>query len=150
MARDPQEYVFQRRRHGAKVAHLDAMLGNASDDLRYQADIDTTDRQAPAFADHFAHRLQFAQPLCRTRVARLEDDRAFRTVPIDQRPRRPDVDDPAVVDDRHAIAQPLRLLHEMRRQEDGLAAVTDATYEVPDGMPRLPVQAGRQPVGEAD
>ena len=62
--------------------------------------------------------------------------------------RRADVDDAAVVDDRHAIAEPLGLLHQMRRQEDCLAALANAAHEIPDRAPRLRIEAGRQLVEE--
>ena len=44
--------------------------------------------------------------------------------------------------------RPLCLLHEVSRQEDGLAAVADAPHEVPDGPPGLRVEAGGELVEE--
>ena len=58
--------------------------------------------------------------------------------------RRADVDDAAVVDDRHAVAEPLGFLHQVRRQKDRLAALADAAHEIPDRPPRLRVESGRQ------
>ena len=62
--------------------------------------------------------------------------------------RRADVDDASVVEDGHAVAQPLGLLHEMRRQKDGLAALADAAHQIPDRPPRLRVEPCRQLVEE--
>src|SRR5829696_5930327 len=62
----------------------------------------------------------------RRQPLRLADgDAAGRKVPRHQRLRRIDLDDAPVVDDGHAIAEPLRLLHRMRRQHHGLAAIAD-------------------------
>ena len=69
---------------------------------------------------------------------------------VDQPPRRVDVDDAAVLDDRNAIAQPLRLLHQVRGHEHGLAAGTDAAHQLPDGAAGLRIEAGRQLIEEHD
>ena len=75
---------------------------------------------------------------------RGHDDGALGTVPADQARGRVDVDDPAVLDDRDAVAQALGLLHQMRRQEHGLAAGADAAHEIPDGAAGLRIEPGRQ------
>ena len=62
--------------------------------------------------------------------------------------RCPDVHDAAVVDDRDPIAEALRLLHQVGRQEHRLAAIADAPHEVPDGPSRLRIEAGGQLVEE--
>ena len=63
---------------------------------------------------------------------------------VDQPLRGIDVDDASVLDDGDAIAQPLRLLHQVRGQEHGLAARADAAHQLPDRAPRLRIEAGRQ------
>jgi hypothetical protein len=71
-------------------------------------------------------------------------------VAIDEPLRRVDVDDAAVLDDRHPVAQPLCLLHQMRRQEHRLAALADAAHELPDCAPRLGIETRRQLVEKHD
>jgi hypothetical protein len=55
-----------------------------------------------------------------------------------------------VLDDRDAIAEPLRFLHQVCRHEHRLAAVADAAHQVPDRTPRLRVQPRRQLVEKDD
>ena len=57
-------------------------------------------------------------------------------------------DDLAVVDDRHAVAEPLGLVHVVGRQQDGPAAVAQITDHVPELAPRLRVQASGRLVEE--
>ena len=71
-----------------------------------------------------------------------------RAVPAHQRRRRADVDEPAVVDDRHAVAQPLGLFHQVGGQEHGLAAGAHAAHQFPDGAAGLRVESGGQLVEE--
>ena len=47
------------------------------------------------------------------------------------------VDDMATVDDRDTVAEPLRFLHQMSGEQDGLAALTDAANHLPDREPCL-------------
>ena len=61
-----------------------------------------------------------------------------------------DVDDAAVLDDGDAVAEALGFLHQVGGQEDGLAAVADAAHQVPDGAPRLRVEAGGELIEEDD
>ncbi len=58
--------------------------------------------------------------------------------------RSADVDDAAMVDDGHPVAEPFRLLHQVRRQKDRFATLADAAHEIPDRPSRLRVQPGRQ------
>src|SRR5712671_4184497 len=73
-----------------------------------------------------------------------EDDASFGAVPVHQTCRAVDVNDASVFDDRDPVTQSLGLLHQMSGQENGLAAVADAAHEIPDGPPRLWIQAGGQ------
>src|ERR1700735_397350 len=49
-----------------------------------------------------------------------------------------------MLEDCHAVAQTLRLFHQMSSEETGLAALAAAAYKLPDRSPRLWIQAGRQ------
>ena len=71
-------------------------------------------------------------------------------MPRDQAGRRVDIDDPAVVDDRDPVAQPLGLFHQVCGQKDRLAARSDTADQLPDCTPRLRVQTGRQLVEKHD
>ena len=52
--------------------------------------------------------------------------------------------DPAVVDDREPVAELVRLLQVLRRQEDRRASLVDATQLVPDGQAARGIEAGRR------
>src|SRR5262245_33525722 len=45
--------------------------------------------------------------------------------------RYPDIDDPAVINDRHAITESFRLFHEVRGQKDGRATQANASHQIP-------------------
>ncbi len=77
-------------------------------------------------------------------VFRGEDDGSLGAVPPDQALGAVDVDDASVFDDGYPVAQALGLLHKMGSQENGLAALADSADQVPDGAPRLGVEAGGQ------
>ena len=89
-----------------------------------------------------------AEPGLGERIAGRDDDRAIGAMTGDEIGRCSDVHDAAVIDDRDPIAEALRLLHEVGRQEHRLAAIADAAHEIPDGPPRLRVETGRQLVEE--
>ena len=57
-------------------------------------------------------------------------------------------DDPARRDDRHAIRQPLRLVHVMRGEEDRLARALQVRDHLPGLAARRGVEAGRRLVEE--
>ena len=56
----------------------------------------------------------------------------------------------AALDDGHAVAQPLGLLHQVRREQHRLAALADAAHHLPDRPPGLRIEAGRQLVEQHD
>src|ERR1035438_4954176 len=64
--------------------------------------------------------------------------------------RAADVNNLSVLDDRHPIAQPLGLLHQMSGHKDRLTAVTDAAHEFPDHPPRLRVEPSGQLIQKHD
>jgi hypothetical protein len=65
-------------------------------------------------------------------------------MPANEAIRGVDVDDPSVLHDGYAVAQPLGLFHQMGRQEHRLASLADAAHQIPDRVPRLRVEAGGQ------
>ena len=66
----------------------------------------------------------------------------------DQLARRPERDDLAVVHDRHAIAQPLRFVHVVRREHDRAARALELVDEIPELPARLRIEPGRRLVEE--
>ncbi len=77
-------------------------------------------------------------------LRRGDDDRLLRRMPSNQLLGRPDVDDPSSIDDGDAIAQSLRLFHQVRRQEHGLAARADTAHQFPDRSTGLRIESRRQ------
>src|SRR5665647_1721818 len=75
-------------------------------------------------------------------------DAALRGDRADQSGDGVEGDDAAVVDDRDPVAEPLGLLHEVRGEHDGRAAVADLPDDVPDRQAGLRVQPGGQLVEE--
>ena len=73
-----------------------------------------------------------------------QDDGSFRAMPINKSLRSVDVDNSAVLDDCHAVAQALRFLHQMSGQKDRLAALANAAHQFPDRSTRLRVQSSGQ------
>jgi len=78
------------------------------------------------------------------------DDGLFGAMCPHQFPGCAHVDDMATVDDRDTVAEPLRFLHQMSGEQDGLAALTDAAHHLPDREPCLRVETGRQLVEHHD
>ena len=58
--------------------------------------------------------------------------------------------DASAVDHRDPVAQALRLLHEVRREQHRRAAFTNPPHQLPDLAPRLRVEAGRELVEQHD
>src|ERR1043166_9421149 len=69
----------------------------------------------------------------------LKDNACLRLQAEDQLPARVESDDLASIHHRHAVTQTLRLFHEVRRQQDGLALLADASDQIPHRMPGLRV-----------
>ena len=65
-------------------------------------------------------------------------------------PGVPTLDQAPVLDDGDAIAEPLGLFHQVRREEHRRAAVPDVGHELPDRAARLRIEAGRELVEEHD
>ena len=86
----------------------------------------------------------------RARSLERELDDMIAAQPGDQLGRRSLGDDLALVDDRHPVAEPLGLVHVVRRQDDRAAAIAQVANHVPELPPRLRVEAGRRLVQEED
>ena len=55
-----------------------------------------------------------------------------------------------MLDNRHAIAEALGLLHQMRGEQHRLATLANAAHHVPDRAPGLRIEPGRQLVEQDD
>src|ERR1044071_5688691 len=72
--------------------------------------------------------------------ALMRDD-ARRAARGDQLARRALGDDPAMIDDRHPVAERLRFVHVVRRQQDGATLLAEVREEAPELAARLWVEA---------
>src|SRR2546425_8895501 len=142
--------VLEVRDHRAEVGDADPVLGHTVDHIGYEIVAAAANREPGVLADHLVDARDGAKALSGDRIVRGQHDRPLWTVTGDEPLRRVDVDDAAVLDDRHPIAQSLGLLHEMRRQEDRLAARADAAHQLPDRAARLRIEPGGQLVEEHD
>src|SRR5207237_8561825 len=73
-------------------------------------------------------------------VAERELDDVLRAKRRDELAWRAERDDLAVIHDRDPIAQPLRLLHVMRREQHGAAGGAKPADDLPQLAPRLRVE----------
>src|SRR2546427_1865067 len=137
-----QEPVLEIRKPGPEVGSPDPVRGKTMDHVRDQVGAVAENGEPAVLARDRRHARNRPKVLLRRRLVCDERDRSLGAVPRDERRRRADVDDPAVIDDRHAIAQSLGFLHQMRRQEHGLAALADAAHQLPNRAPRLRVEPG--------
>jgi hypothetical protein len=80
----------------------------------------------------------------RRAVHERELDHVLRAERGDERTRRVERDHPAVIHDGDPVAQPLRLLHVVRRQEHRAAVRAEAADHVPQLPARLRIEPGRR------
>src|SRR5690606_23048456 len=80
----------------------------------------------------------------------LELDYVIPAEARDQLPRRPLHQDSAMIHDREAVRQPLRLVHEVRGQQDRSTTGLEVPTEIPDVASGLGIESGRRLVQEED
>src|SRR5215467_2438494 len=144
MAGKFQKHVLQVGQHGAEVGDADPVFGQTLDYLAHEVVSPPLNRELGALVHHRLHAWDRVQTFFGERVVGDQDDRSRGTMPPHQFLRPANVDNLPVLDDRHAVAQPLGLLHQMRGHKDRLAVIADAAHQVPDRPPRLWVE----PVGQ--
>src|SRR5688572_27449392 len=150
LAGELQVRVLQRRHNRAEVGHSNPVLGDAVDDMGYQiisGSLNSDPRTVHRDGLDVRNR---PKAIARAAIVGRHDDRPLGTVPGNQPLGTVDFDDFAALDDRHAIAEPLGLFHQMRGQKDRLAARADAAHQVPARPPRLWIEPGRQLVEKDD
>src|SRR5215213_1066663 len=150
VARHLDEYVLEVGQNCSEVGHPNAIVGQAADYGSDQVFTLATNRES------FALRRNVGDPRHRSKknfgagVIGNEHDGALWTIPVDERFRAVDVDDPSMVDYRHAIAQALGFFHQVSCEEYRLPPFADAADELPDCAPRLRVEAGGQFIEKDD
>src|SRR5580692_1457567 len=97
-----------------------------------------------AAADYFLNSRNHLKVLSSVWIICGQDDGSLRAVPLHQALRTIDINDPSVLDDCYAVAQPFGLLHKMGGQKNRLAALADTAHQTPDRAPRLRVKPGGQ------
>src|SRR5215471_2575246 len=106
MAGQPEEDVLEIRHDGPEVRDADPVLRHAVDDGGDQFFAASVDRIAMAGTRHRDDRRQLPEPWLGGPVLSGDDDRPLRAVLRDETIRCVDVDDPRVLDDRDAVAEP--------------------------------------------
>ena len=84
----------------------------------------------------------------RESILESELDHLLTAERCDELGGRPHRDHLAVVDHRHAIAEALRLVHVVRGEEHGLAALLEPLHHIPELPPRLRVESSGRLVEE--
>src|SRR5438876_1854722 len=102
----------------------------------------TANGESPVIAYHSLDSQDPPEAFFSDGVVRGESDGSLGAVPVDEPLGRVNVNDPSVLDDCYPVAQPFGLFHQMSGQKHGLAAVADASHQIPDCPPRLRVQPG--------
>src|ERR1700679_2539756 len=92
-------------------------------------------RESGVLACHSLDGWDGAQAFFGERVVSSQYNRSRGTVPPHQFLRAADVDDFSMLDDRHTVAQSLRLLHQMSGHKHRLSAVAYAAHQIPDRPP---------------
>src|SRR5215208_5004597 len=109
-----QIHVLERRQDRAEIGDSDAMLGDAANHVGDQVFTRAANRVARSTDRDLVDARQRLKLLRRPPIVGDEHDGPLGCVPRDQPFGTVDVDHPPVLDDRHAIAQPLRLFHQVR------------------------------------
>src|SRR6185436_21019740 len=143
MTGELQKHVLECRKLRPEVDDADPVLAQAMDHVRHQVVAAAAHREPGSLAAHRVHLRHRLKAVAGRGVLGDDDDASLGAMPAHQRRWRSNIDDAAVVDDGDAVAQALGLLHQVRRQEHGFAAIADAADEIPDRAARLRVEAGR-------
>src|SRR5262245_7751034 len=88
-----------------KLGHPNPVFGEALDDVRDEVLSTAAQREEAVTLQQVSHRANRAKTLGGLKVIARQHHRAVCTVLVDERVRRSDVDDAAVIDDRHAVAE---------------------------------------------
>src|SRR6516164_3922602 len=137
-----EEDIFEVGENRPEVRDFDLVFRKAANHLGHEVISGTANREAEILARDGLKSWNRSKTFLGGWVVRREHHGSLRAVPLDQRLRCADVDDPAMLDDGHAVAQALGFFHEMRGQANRLATLADAADQLPDRPPILRIQAG--------
>ena len=144
MTGELEEHVLERGQFRAEIADPNLVLGQALDHVSDKAVAMAADREVRVGAHHLVHIRQRVKAGLGLRRLGFKQDRSPRAMPGHEALRRVDIDDAAVLDNGHAIAQPLGFFHQVGGHEHGLATRADAADQFPDRPPRLRIEPRRQ------
>src|SRR5580704_16946415 len=139
-----EKHVLKVRENRTEIGDPDTVLGKTVNHFGHQVVTRAANSDSFPIAGHVINSRYRPKALCRDRVLRSESDGSFWAMPVDEPDRTVDVDDPSVLNDCYPVTQPLGLLHQMGGQEDRLAAIPDATHQIPDRPSRLRIQPSGQ------
>src|SRR6185436_15139754 len=135
-----EEHVLERRKHGAKVANGERLAGDEANDRRHEVVAPPLHGVRGPLDPHGPGARDASQLTRQTLAIAGEDHAAFGAVLAYEVGGRAHLDEPSMLDDGHAIAEPLGFFHQVRGEEDRLAAAPDAVHEVPYGPPGLRIE----------
>src|SRR6266571_3635409 len=132
--RERDEDIIERRVVRGEERQLGALAFEESQERRNRAvHVRHGERDSIWARPDALHARQAVEPRRRAAVTQRELDDLVRSQRGDQLCGAPERDDLAVVHDRDTVAQALRFLHVMRREEDGSAS----GLEPPNDLPQL-------------
>src|SRR6185369_11788981 len=143
------EHVLERGVVGGQALERDLLARELGQERR-DRDVRLVhdEREARGLAAALAHGRQALDGAELERAVDRELDHVLGAEARDQLGGRAERDDAPVVHDRDAVAEPLSLVHIMRREQRGAALPAKRLDQVPELPPRLRVQARRGLVEE--
>lgn len=150
MAGQFQKDVFQVGQHGTEVGDPDPILGETLDHLGHEVVAPSLKSEPGVLAHQVLHLRNRSQAFFGDAIRGRQHHRSRGAVPSHQLARATNVNDLSVFDNRHAVAQPFRFLHQMSGEKNSFAVIPNPAYQVPDGSPRLRIEPGGQLIEEHD
>src|SRR6266480_1218935 len=144
------EHILEVRQDCAEFANSQSIFGETPNNARDQVVTISLDCEFGAVRSDIRHLRHGTKKFLGADVFGDEDHSPLRAVAVDQLLRSVHIDDPPMLDDRNAIAQTLGLFHKVRRHENRLPTIANATDQFPDCPSRLRIQTSSQLVEEND
>ena len=148
MTGDPKEYILQSRKNRAKVGDTNPAFGKAPDHFSHEIVPEPADGNPSVACNDLLDSWNAAKNLLGIGIIGLDDYRALGTMTADEILGRINVSNATSLDDRHPVAELLRLLHQVRGEKHSLSALPDASHQLPDSASRLRIETRRQLVEE--
>src|SRR5579862_3655094 len=150
------ENVFQRRGMCAEFGKRNSLAGKFTQQSRYgPVQLHHVKLDIPVFRVQIAHALDFAKRGGIQGLSRRKLDHVLDADRRNQLTRRSESDDLTVIHNRDAVAEPLRFIHVVCRQDDGSPVELELIDQIPKLPPRLRIQPGgglveKQEIGVAN